>query len=441
MTVITPISVHDVLARYMQLGGFDIVLDLERSHGSYCYDAKENKKYLDFFSMFASAPIGHNHPKLYEKEFQKKLQRAAVNNVTNSDLYTIEMAEFVSEFFKKVVIEKHFRYTFFVAGGALAVENAIKAAFDWKVRKNFEKGYKEERGHKIIHFKEAFHGRTGYTLSMTNTDDPRKYKYFAKFDWPRIINPKITFPLEGENLKKVIETEELAMSQIQKAFDENVDDIAAIVIEPIQAEGGDNHFRKEFLKRLQDFCRQNEALFILDEVQTGMGMTGLWWAYEHFDLEPDCVSFGKKAQVCGFLCGPRIDEVKDNVFHEDARINSTWGGNLVDMVRCSKYIEIMEEENLIENSAVMGRYLLEQLYRLQIDYADKVSNARGRGLMCAFDLGSQETRNKFRELTYKKGLIILGCGNHSIRFRPAINISKQELDEGLSIIEEALQEL
>jgi L-lysine 6-transaminase len=441
MTIISPTCVHDVLARYMQICGYDVVMDLERSKGAYLYDAKDNREYLDFFSMFASAPVGHNHPALFESNYLKKLQRAAINNVTNSDFYTVEMAEFVSEFFKKVVVEKHFKYTFFVAGGALGVENAIKAAMDWKVRKNFEKGYKEEKGHKILHFKEAFHGRSGYTLSLTNTADPRKYKYFAKFDWPRVTNPKIKFPLEGDNLKQVIELEEQSKKEIKEAFERYNDDIAAIILEPIQGEGGDNHFRGEFLRWLQDFCRENEALFILDEVQTGMGMTGLWWAYEHFDIEPDCVAFGKKVQVCGFLCGPRIDEVKDNVFHEGSRLNSTWGGNLVDMVRCLKYIEIIENENLIEESAKQGQYLLNQLLDLQKNYSDKLFNTRGKGLMCAFDLDTPQMRDKFINTAYKNGMIILGCGNKSIRFRPALNISRKDLDKGLDIIDKTLKEL
>lgn len=441
MAIITPNYVHELLGKYMQVSGLDIVMDLEKSHGSYCYDSRENKEYLDLFSMFASAPVGHNHPRLYEDPFLKKLIRCAVNNVTNSDLYTIEMAEFVRDFFIKVVVEKHFKYTFFVAGGALGVENAIKTAFDWKVRKNFEKGYKEERGHQIMHFKEAFHGRSGYTLSLTNTADPRKYKYFTKFNWPRIENPKITFPLEGENLRKVIELEEIAIKQIYKAFDENQDDIAAIIIEPIQGEGGDNHFRREFLKKLQDICHEKEALFILDEVQTGVGMTGLWWAYEHFDLEPDCISFGKKAQVCGFLASSRIDEVKDNVFQEDSRINSTWGGNLIDMVRFRRYIEIIEEENLIENSAKQGAYLLDGLYNLQKEYPDTISNVRGRGLMCAFDLRTTQERDKFVELLFKNGALILGCGTKSIRFRPALNIQREELSQALNIIEKSINQM
>lgn len=441
MTIITPTTVHDVLSCYMQLGGFDMVFDLEKSYGAYCFDAKNGQKYLDMFSMFASAPVGHNHEKLYEPEFQKKLVRTAVNNVTNSDLYTVEMAEFVSEFFKKIVIEKHFKYVFFVAGGALGVENALKCAMDWKVRKNFEKGYKEPKGQKILHFEEAFHGRTGYTLSLTNTADERKHKFFAKFDWPRVKNPKITFPLEGENLENVLKVEEESKAQIIKAFKDNKDDIAAIIIEPIQGEGGDNHFRGEFLLWLQDFCRNNEALFILDEVQTGMGMTGEYWCYEHFGLEPDCVAFGKKTQVCGFLCGPRVDEVKDNVFHEEARINSTWGGNLVDMVRCLKYIEIIEEEKLVQNAAIQGKFLLDQLQLLQKKYPDKIFNARGLGLMCAFDLETPEKRNKLLSDLFNKNLIVLGSGHKSVRFRPALNITKEELEKALNLLDESLKTL
>jgi L-lysine 6-transaminase len=151
----------------------------------------------------------------------------------------------------------------------------------------------------VIHFRQAFHGRLGYTLSLTNTD-PIKHKYFPKFKWPRIHNPAIKFPLNEENLKKVQEEEQLALNQIKDAIKEYGHNIAALIIEPIQAEGGDNHFRKEFLVALREICDENEIMYIMDEVQTGIGLTGKMWAHEHF-VKPDIIAFGKKSQVCGIL--------------------------------------------------------------------------------------------------------------------------------------------
>ena len=321
------------LAKHMLVDGFDIVIDLRKSKGSWIVDAKTGKRYLDFFTFVASSPVGLNHPKLTTSSFLEKLARVSVNKPSNSDIYTAEQADFV-ETFARVAIPPYLPHAFFVEGGALGVENTLKAAFDWKVRKNFARGYKEERGKQIIHFRQSFHGRTGYTLSLTNTD-PVKTDFYPKFTWPRVLNPALRFPLNEENLAKVVQDEQTSLNQIKEAFRSNKDDIAAIIIEPIQGEGGDNHFRPEFFRELRRLADENEALLILDEVQTGIAMTGKMWAHQHF-VEPDMIAFGKKMQVCGFLCGKRIEEVKDNVFTVSSRLNSTWGGNLTDMVRAQR---------------------------------------------------------------------------------------------------------
>ena len=198
-------EVISILSKYMLADGFEIVLDLEKSNGVTIVDEVTGDEYLDFFTFFASSAIGLNHPYLNSAEVRQILGKAAVNKPSNSDIYTTYMAEFV-ETFAKVAKPDYMKHLFFVAGGALAVENGLKVAFDWKVRKNFVKGYKEEKGHQVIHFKEAFHGRSGYTMSLTNTD-PTKVKYFPKFDWPRITNPKIKFPLEN-HLDEIIKLEE-----------------------------------------------------------------------------------------------------------------------------------------------------------------------------------------------------------------------------------------
>ncbi len=431
-------EVRNVIAKHMQADGMDLVADLGKSRGVHLYDSQREEYFLDFFSCYATVPLGYNHPRMVSKEVVEELGWAAVVKPSNSDVYSRPMAEFV-ETFARVGVPDFLHYMFFIEGGSLAVENALKTAFDWKVRKNLSVG-KGEKGYKVIHFREAFHGRSGYTLSLTNTSDPRKIQYFPKFDWPRVINPKCQFPLEGANLERVKQLEEEALSHISRILEADGDDVACLIVEPIQSEGGDNHFRLEFHRNLRRICDEHDILFIYDEVQTGFGSSGKFWACEHY-VKPDIVCFGKKSQVCGILVSERVDEVPDNVFHVPSRINSTWGGNLVDMVRSRIHLEIYEKDNVVEHARRMGDVLLRELQQLQQDFPNKISNARGLGLLCAFDLPNRETRRQLIASLFKKRLIILTCGEKSIRFRTSLNIPEEDLLNGLRIIREAVAEL
>jgi L-lysine 6-transaminase len=436
-TPLAPADVHATLGRYMLADGYDMVIDLEQSHGRRLYDSRSGRWFLDMFSFFATLPIGLNHPKMKDVDFLARLQRAALANPTNSDIYTTEMAEFVDTF-GRVAMPAYLPHVFFVAGGTLGVENAIKAAFDWKVRRNFRKGHREEKGHQVLHFRDAFHGRSGYTLSLTNTADPRKYQYFARFDWPRVSNPKLHFPIDAAEIERVKQAEAATVAEIKSAFRDRKDDIACIIIEPIQAEGGDHHFRPEFLRTLRDLAHENEALLVFDEVQAGMGLTGRMWAHQHYDVQPDLLAFGKKTQVCGMMGGPMIDEEPDNVFTVSSRLNSTWGGNLVDMVRCQRYLEIMVEDRLVERAAETGEHLKKGLERLQAERPDVLDNARGRGLMCAIDLPDTATRDAVSNAAYDLGVIIMACGTRGLRFRPPLDVTAAELDEGLEMLKRAV---
>jgi L-lysine 6-transaminase len=437
---ITPDNVQSELKKHMLVDGFDITLDLNKSTGTYIYDSKHNKRLLDFFTFVASNPLGMNHPKLNNEEFIHEIGKVALNKPSLSDIYTEVQAEFVDTFYRTAV-PSYFKYIFLIEGGALAVENCLKAAFDWKVKKNFQKGYKEEKGHQVIHFREAFHGRSGYTMSLTNSD-PNKVQYFPKFKWPRVLNPKITFPLNEENLNKVIEAENTAISQIKQAISDNKDDIAALIIEPVQGEGGDNHFRKEFFRQLRNLCDENEIMLIFDEVQTGIALTGKWWAHQHdkIGVVPDMISFGKKTQVCGVLCTERIDEIEDNVFRKASRINSTWGGNQVDMKRFTKILQVIEEEDLVKNCELMGDYLQSKINELVGKYPGKLSGARGLGLFCAFDCSDSEMRNSITKKALESGLLILGCGEMSIRFRPPVIVKNEQIDEAMEILDKVIGE-
>ncbi|MDN5860922.1 MAG: L-lysine 6-transaminase [Pseudonocardia sp.] len=432
-TDVTPAAVHDTLRRHMLVDGFDLVLDLDASAGSWLVDARDGSRRLDMFSFFASAPLGMNHPGLVgDPEFMAELARVAANKPSNSDIYTTHMARFV-ETFARVLGDPALPHLFFVEGGAPAVENALKTAFDWKRRHNAAHGRPAQLGTRVLHLRKAFHGRSGYTLSLTNTD-PVKTALFPTFDWPRIDVPALRFPADDATLAEVEAAEVRALEQARAAFAAHRHDIACFIAEPIQGEGGDNHMRPEFLQAMQALCHANDALFVIDEVQTGCGMTGTAWAYQQLGLEPDVVAFGKKVQVCGIMAGGRVDEVPDNVFATSSRINSTWGANLTDMVRSRRYLEIIDRDGLIENAALLGKLALDELRAVA-----GIDNVRGRGLLIAFDLPDAETRDAVLARLHAGGMLILGCGERSIRLRPALTVTEDDLRLAVSRIAAAVR--
>ncbi|WP_214323171.1 L-lysine 6-transaminase [Nonomuraea sediminis] len=421
-------DVHSRLARHLLVDGYRLVLDLERSQGSWLVDARDGRRYLDFYTFFASAPLGVNPA--FDLSFEALLGRVARNKPANPDMYTEHLADFV-ETFTRVLGDPELPHLFFVEGGALAVENALKTAFDWKSRRNEAAGRSRDLGTQVMHLTHAFHGRSGYTLSLTNTE-PGKTDRFPKFPWPRIETPAVHFG-------NVAQAEERALAQARAAFEAHPHDIACFIAEPIQGEGGDNHLRPEFLQAMQRLCHEYDALFVLDEVQTGGGTTGTPWAYQQLGLEPDIVAFAKKVQVGGIMAGRRVDLVPDNVFQVSGRINSTWGGGLVDMVRSRGLLEIIERDALIPRAARLGATLLDSLTELQESHPGKVTNARGRGLMAAFDLPDTAARDALVTcLREDHAVLVLPCGPRSIRLRPALNIPDQALTQGLTALSTAL---
>jgi L-lysine 6-transaminase len=429
---VAPADVHALLGQHLLVDGFDLVLDLGASRGSRLVDARDGSDYLDLFTFFASSALGMNHPDLVDDPvFTADLLEAARNKPSNSDIYTVALARFV-ETFARVLGDPALPHLFFVEGGALAVENALKVAFDWKSRWNEAHGRSPELGTRVLHLREAFHGRSGYTLSLTNTD-PVKVDRFPKLDWPRIPAPYLSDGVD------VAARETDALVAARAAFDAHPHDIACFVMEPIQGEGGDHHFRPQFLQGMQALCREFDALFVLDEVQTGCGLTGTAWAYQQLGVQPDVVAFGKKTQVCGVMAGGRVDEVPDNVFRVSSRINSTWGGSLVDMVRARRVLEVVEAQRLFDRATVAGAHLLTLLRGLAEQFA-LVTDVRGRGLMCAFSLPSREIRDAvLTSLREDERVLLLGCGTRSIRFRPALTVSEHDLATGVAALHRVLE--
>jgi L-lysine 6-transaminase len=434
---IDPDNVREVLSHSILADGLDFVLDVERSAGSYLVDARTGERYLDMFTFFASSALGMNHPALAGDEaFRAELAAAAVNKPSNSDVYSVPMARFVDTF-ARVLGDPALPHLFFVDGGALAVENALKVAFDWKSRLNESRGIDADLGMKVLHLRGAFHGRSGYTLSLTNTD-PNKVARFPKFDWPRIDAP---FMRSGMDDQAIADLEAESLRQARAAFEAHPNDIACFLAEPIQGEGGDRHFRPHFFAAMRELCDEFDALLIFDEVQTGCGMTGTAWAYQQLGVMPDVVAFGKKTQVCGVMAGGRVDEVDDNVFAVSSRINSTWGGNLTDMVRSRRILETIEADGLLANAAKAGRHLQDRLNELAAEFPGLVLDPRGRGLMCAFSMPRAALRDDLVSRLWDRKVIMLASGPDSVRFRPALTVSRDEIDAAIDAVRAVLTEM
>ena len=438
MTV-SPRDVHAVLGRYQLVDGYEFVVDLDRSHGVWIHDSVSGNEYLDAFTCFASCPLGFNHPELMEEAFSKEILKASRNKIANSDLYTTELADFV-ECFGSQLTPKEYPHHFWVSGGTLAVENALKTAFDWKARKLGRVSFDEDVNDLVIlHFKQAFHGRSGYTMSLTNTI-PDKVGLYPKFDWPRVSNPFCEFDHEGNITNDVEAAEVIACQEIERAFDDPENHIAAILIEPMQGEGGDNHFRYQFLEKLRHYADEREALLIFDEVQTGFYGSGKPWFFQHTTVEPDVVCFGKKTQVCGIFANTRIDEIEDNVFHRSSRINSTWGGNLVDMVRCTQYMKIIKRDGIADHITKVGNHMIAKLREMSKE-TDSFSSVRGKGSLIAFTMQDADHRDAMINSLQEAFVIALPCGTRSVRFRLPLIMTIEEADELLSRTSDALQSM
>lgn len=416
----------------------DIVVDLDSGAGCRLRDLRDGTEYLDMTMFFSSAPLGHGHPGLREPDFEAALVRAGRFKPSNPDFATVEQARFAATF-QRAVGDPELPLLFFIDGGTLAVENALKVAFDWKTKRNARAGF-AVRGSRVLHLEWAFHGRSGYTLSLTNTE-PSKIRDYPMFDWPRIPSPAVTPGPEWDEPELLAE-ERVALDAAESALRRYGREIAAFVYEPIQGEGGDRHLRPPFLRAMQELCHTNDVLTVADEVQTGGGLTGWAWAYQALGLHPDLVAFGKRLQVCGVMGGRRVSEIGDNAFRETSRISSTWGGSLVDMVRATRILEVIERDELFGHANRMGEVLLTELRGLAAEFPTMLRDPRGRGLMCAVTFRDPAVRDKAIALARERHrTLFLPSGSDSLRCRPPLSVRPDELIDAVAALRKTLDEL
>jgi L-lysine 6-transaminase len=420
------------LKQYILTDGFRLLPDFERSEGPFLADLETGEKYLDFCTFYASMPIGYNHPALKSDAFREDVLRYCVFKPSNPDFYSVPYARFVERLAS--MLPDGMRRLFFIDTGALAVENAMKAAFDWKAKKNLQRRI-AGGADQILYFQRAFHGRSGYALSATDSPHVQKTLHFPRFDWPMFEPPVLHFPSDSDYEARV----KKCLYEIDGWCHAHPDQAAALIVEPIQGEGGDRHFGKSFFEGLRGLADEHEFLLIFDEVQSGMGLTGRNWAHQHFAIQPDILVFGKKAQVCGIAAGPRIDEVPDNVFRVSSRISGTWCGSVIDYLRGALAIGVIQEERLVENATARGETLLKGLEALEAEFPF-TTQARGRGLMAAIDLPDEETtRRVVRRCYEEEKMLLLTSGTRTIRFRPVLDVTDEVIEEGLRRLRRALE--
>ncbi|MBU0686390.1 MAG: aminotransferase class III-fold pyridoxal phosphate-dependent enzyme [Candidatus Margulisbacteria bacterium] len=401
---------------------FDIRIDFEKSHDSYIYDKNTKKFFLDFFGLYASLPLGYNHEIFQDPGFREELNRIAAVKVTNCEVISDEAQEFLKEFSSHAAMNK-FKYFHFCCTGALAIESAIKTAID-------QKGSDKPQ---IISLKESFHGINGYGGFVTDRFNPvsARLNGFPDLGWKKIHNPKFIYKDNKVDEEGALRGLEQFVAELQMCIDKyGENNIAGLLVEPVQCTYGDNYFPQEFFKIIRSFCDKHNICLIFDEIQTGFGTTGKMWYFQHLGIEPDIVAFGKKVQVAGIMCKPNYSKI----FKTPIRLEVTWDGNVMDMVRGKYVLRAYEKYNILKNVNERSRQLLEGLKDI-----DRIKNLRSIGLLFAFDFDTELERNRCFNRMLEKGFLCNKTRDKSIRLRPNLNVSSDEINKAIAIIKNSCE--
>lgn len=374
---------------------FDITIDFKKSHGSFVYDKKLSTEYLDLFSMYSSLPLGYNHP-IFNDEYKEKISNIshlrACNNLFNSD----ELAEFQNEF-ENYVFSSNIHYT---CTGALAVESALKSAME----------YKKVKDPMVLSLNDSFHGISSWGY-ITDRFQPVKerLRFTPKNNWKN-----------------------LSFDDVENFFaEEDLTNLVAFVLEPIRCTAGDKYVPKEQILRIQELCNENDVCFIVDEVQTGFGVTGEMWYLDHYQITPDILIFGKKSQICGAVFSNKYAEAHNS---HSKKLSVTFDGDLIDAVRGLHVMHAYKKFDLLSNAK-------NQSSIFRSFFESKVLNYRSSGLLIAFDFKNNDQRNKFISVAYKNKLLCNPTGTTSVRLRPNMAITTDEVEKAIDICDLSLKQV
>lgn len=421
------------LGRYVVATPNPFVVDLEHCEGMYLATV-DGQRLFDWAGYFGSKLVGHNHPRLYEPDYLKKLARAANNKVANPDFLTPECLEFYRMLHR--IAPSSMRLptleVYAVNSGAEAVENMLKylvASFNAKKRKQG----KPVTGRRFLYFDQAFHGRTIFALAVTQTMDPvgtRDFHGLTLGGNIRLPFPAMDTDRSAEwNRQRTLE----ALNSVEMMLSQMGEEVVAIIVEPIQGAGGQRVAEPEFFRGLSQLADKYDVYLAFDEVQTSLGPTGKCFATDHFELPypPMALAVGKKFGVGALYMREPLQDI--------GVLDSTWGGTLADMVRVVQEVKIVQEEGLVDAAAYKGELLASGLRRLAAKRSSPVRNVRGMGLYQGFSLPSPQARAGLVELAREKhDLLLLGAGKDSIRTRPNLSVTEQEIERFLDLLDQLL---
>ncbi|KAI1928286.1 4-aminobutyrate transaminase [Ophidiomyces ophidiicola] len=431
------------LTRVFDTRALNMMVDYQSSVGNYIADPDGNVL-LDVFSQIASIPVGYNNPHLLEATKSPQMASALINRPALGNFPSPEWSELLETGLLRVA-PKGMNQVFTSTTGSDANETAYKAAFMYHAQKRRggpEKEFTEEEistsmsnqspgspKYSIMSFESAFHGRLFGSLSTTRSKPIHKLDIPA-FDWPKAPFPALKYPLEEFAAENAAE-EKRCLQEAERIIKEFHNPVAAVVVEPVQSEGGDNHASPSFFQGLREITKRHDVLLIVDEVQTGLGATGKFWAHDHWNLQnpPDIVTFSKKAQAAGYFYGnPALRPNKPY------RQFNTWMGDPARAIIFRAIVEEIERLNLVQNTADTGNYLFSQLERLAQKYPAEFQNLRGKGQGTFISWDSPQ-RDAVLRKGKSLGINIGGCGDAAVRLRPMLIFQKHHADILLECLE------
>ena len=361
---------------------FDIRIDFMKSHGSYVFDKNTDDEFLDMFCMFSSLPLGYNHS-IFDGSFDEKIKFISRLRMCNNLFDSDELMDFTSVL-KEIGVHENIH---FCSTGALAVESALKCAFE----------YKKDPTALVLGIKNSYHGINGWGF-MT---DP---------EISSVKNRVLHFPTN--------DWEHHSLDDLISYITQSNDHIAAVIVEPIQCTAGDIYLDIGKLKNLQNLCDKNDICFIIDEIQTGFGVTGQMWYSDKVGLSPDILIFGKKSQICGIMVNEKYSEAINSQYR---KLQVTFDGDLLDVIRAQYILKAIQEHDLMDAVKANSIIFKEELSPL-------FSNYRSSGHLIAFDFDNQEKRDDFVRKAYANKLLVNPTNDKSIRLRPSMAISENEMD-------------
>lgn len=396
---------------------FKIRIDFDKSRDSFIFDKNTGQYFLDFFGLYASVPLGYSHPIFRSEEFRLEFNRVAAIKVPNCEVISDEAQEFLKEF-SSYPSMRGYSHFYFCCTGALAIEAAIKIAMDRK----------QGPQPVVLSFRESFHGINGYGGFVTDRFFPVSIRLdgFPHMGWPKLHTPKIIYGSNGVDeaaTRRGMERFEADFAAALKEF--GATNIAALLVEPIQATYGDNFYPPGFFVRVRQLCDAHQIALIFDEIQTGFGPSGTLWYFEQTPVRPDIVVFGKKLQVSGVMATQEFG----TTFKTPVRLEVTFDGNLTDMVRAKYILRAYQQYDLLDNARRRGHQLLEGLRKIP-----GILHPRGCGLLLAFDFSNGQVCGEFFDKAVGQRFLCNKTRGTTIRLRPNLNVSPQECEDALAII-------